>query len=740
MRTIFVAAVLAAAAAAVPAADVLLMGDPEAGAIYERGLGEGAGPARLVSGKIGFLADAITIGSDDFAFYSISGRVVEFDQAAGTLAAIHELGAGDSLTRMAAGGENRLGLAIIDSDDVRIVVGTRTAPGQPWVFAETGISRPKPVSNVFDLLPVGSGKWVIVADTSSSLASVVLVDEADPGTPVVVGSYGRTARVDGGPGGNWVLFSTTGAFATEIRDSAGALLKTIPAASGTVFDERPRALHWNAGAGGTDAVTFTGISRADDPLDTNPVGTLLHSFLGALGHDPNLDVSDASEIRRTGTGGWQVARESVGILADVDGSTGATATSIAVSKGSGPAIANIVDMVAGDGKLWALCGYSSPQAIVEVDRATGNRTLHAIIDSPAPCETIAREDDGTILLSSREQRGDTPGPAGRWHVVRRIASIDGSSVATLQVVAEGPGDGAQFSMTLDSQQRPVIATICSDGPSAWRGDGGAMQGLGFLEVAGTTPILVVSPGVPRFSAQVAWPATGAPLQGEQVLVHLAGTTGGSFFGSSGISAARVILPDATVLNIPDSDLIIRNDTSSVPYAVTITLALAMTGSVPQSGTWTIELDRTGSAPATTWSSSGLTTKAVGAVAASTLLDDDSVLAIRAGAAELATISLANGEVADVAISSGDAALAPSDLNRVREIIVDPASGDVFAALRDSARVMRINPATGIAIEFISGRPVGIDEELLGLEGDTWYSLAIAPEVEQVSAVESFELY
>lgn len=747
MRAWVVGASLACAAAA-HSDEVLLVGDPAAEAIYERGLDEGRGPARLVSGRIGFLADRIASASNRFTFYTVGARVLQLDRTDGSIVEIYTIPGLVNPARITAGpGENLLSLAMDAGTSVRILSGSRPAAGQPWSFVDPGVaigvlSFDGP--HLRDFAQLDAGRWVLVLGGSFGAETrVLLATAANPASPLTIQTFpffpDHALRIDRRQDGNWILFSARGSVAATIHDPSGTLLKTIAMGSGTAFDAAPLTMDWTAGM--AEIVTRTGIVRTDDPLTATPTATPLHTFLLENGRlDPQRDLNDAVDFRRNDVGGWQVAREAAGFLADVSGTTGESSAVVSISRGAGPPLGTIIDMVAADGKLWVLCGTETPQSVFEVDRASGTRIVHAVLAGEKPFDAMARSGDGTLLFSRGENRG-TPPTQERWHVVRRIASITEDGSALLETAAEGQGRGIQVALWLDSQQRPVVATHPLDGPYAWRGDGSALEPLPGLSLSAPAAWQIIPSSMLRVSGQMQWPAVGAPTNSEHVQISVtASTTSTTSF--SGVVAARIILADATV--VPAQGFVQRDivESATPPNAYRATIRVAMPATPLPPGTWTVEFDFSPTAvPAdVAWQTVQLHARPIAGLTAMAAVEDSTALALRHKPPRLAAIELDTGSASHVALSAADAFLGPRDLEGISEITVDPASGAVFAGIGVGSRVMQIDRQTGACMEFVSGRPAEIDASLLNLENNARLSLAIAPAVESVAAVESLAVY
>jgi len=735
---LFGAVALAATAAG---EDVLLIGDYASQAVYERSLDEGRGTARLASGRVNFVADQLSIASDRFSFYAVDHAIVEFDRTGRALARIHDVPETTLDFRLNAGpGENLVSLLAIAGSDARVIEGTRADADSPWTFEDAGLSLSPTGTNTpstLDFAQVQAGTWVGLLHDSGT--KVVVARKSAPDNPVTItvdsaGQPDRTMRVERGPNGQWVLYSDTNARAATIHDADGNLLKTIPTDGGTVFSNGVRAFDWFGGANaGAEYVTRTGIDATGDPLATNPIATLLHTFLGAGGKvDVFRDLSDSTEFRRRGDGrGWRAGRDGLGLLVDVNRTSGEQGAVFCFERGTGPTLGPIVDMIAVADKLLVLCN-SSPQTIFEVNRATGGRRLHALLAGEAPFDAIARKADGTILLSRREARPG--GMTSKWHVVRAISAIDENATATLLPVAEAEGDGMHFALGLDPQERAVVAMLPLDGPPARRQDGAA------LVRAGEFSLVAAAATQTTFNQQTVsgtfdWLGNGGSPNAEGFQLFARGTVGSQASFAQGLQS-RIQWPGTTLSESPSMQF---PHGAAAPFPVRMVVRHRLGSAVLPAGNLTASFQFSGTIPSSlAWSEVELAEWLPNISAGVPL--GDSLLVARHTPPRLTTIDLDSGEWTDLALAAGDGFVQPADLNAIGELFVDPGSGDVFAALRENARVLRIDPATGVATEFVSGRPLEMDAELLGLGPQASLSLAVGPHVDPVSAEETFSVY
>jgi len=728
-------------------ADSLVVADSSSEAIYEREFSEGRGRARLVSGRINFLADRISIGSDRFVFYSVGNRIVEFDRTQKTLTQIYAVESNVSSFRMSAGsGGNLLALATVVGMDARIVRGTRTNSTSPWMFVDAGVSL-SPTGDlvapeVVDFAHLDSTSWVAVVYDQQMKA--VVARTSNPGSPTFITIDplflpDRTMRVERGPGGQWLLYSTTNRRAAAMYSNAGTPLKSIPTDANTVFAQGVSALDWRSGNVGADYVTRTSIATSPDPLAGDPVAQTLHSFLGPQGGiDPGRDVSDAAEFRRRADGaGWSVAREGLGQFAIVDGATGEARPEFSYERGVGPEFGSIVDMAADGVRLFALCGEEAPQSILRVNRATGGRVLHATIEGEKAFDTIALRDDGEVFLSREEMRGSPP---VRWNVVRRIASIDANGKATLETVAESPGSGLHFALGFDSQGRATIAGRGTDGSLGWREKAGALEPIGVFALTMSPTVEAPTTNRRIVSGEFDWFGSGGPTTVMGYRVAIGGTTTSLSFSPSG-TAARIVFPDATTLSTTQfqGPFATYQQRVTPPYSVEMVQRFNPGATVPLVGSTRVEIEFQSSfASTTTWDTVEM--KAQIPNATSTALFGDDLVAILHTPSRICTVDAATADATPVALSAADGFAQAADLGRIAELVVDPATGDVLGALREDARVVRIDRATGAVSEFVSGRAAELDADLLGFAGNARLNLAIAPTVEELTSEETITLY
>ncbi len=707
-------------------AESVIVADRELAAIYERTTDEGPGLGRLLSGKVPFIADQAVFATADVAFFRLGERIAEFHFSTGSLEQIDTIPVGLAAAAIAAdAGPNNVAILLHDpiTGNVSIREGSRSGPGQPWTFADTGAVLPNVTGSTSTLRIVqpSADTWAVTIDSN-----LLLVSRANPASPTAVptvppGLVGGAAIGSRG-NGEWILhWPTRDDLTTVVYSAGGGIVRMLPPGEAGLFNESVRALDWKTATPPVYASTTDGIYSAGDPAAGATDFSLASSFLTGNAFDPSRDVGDATDLERTSGGDWRVFRSAAGTVSTVSGSAGTLSTATVLQRGSGPPFGLIVDFSVDGDKLFVLCGAYPPQAVVEVDRPTGNRSIVAILPGDRYYSGITPQPDGSLLLAHRLVQTASP-ELDSLDRIDRLTITGDPNAPVLDLVASSPQSRAPTAVIAAPSGAARIVRLPLGSLPIQTIDGGNLVDAPPVGVD-TVPVFTDDAGT--LVAPIDIPDS-VPLQQADSLVW-----NFDFDSTSGTAMLEVRAPDDTTVHTGSLRTFssLRNRWE---FRVDIT-AVAQ-----RSGEWEMRLLNVVPSNATVTVHPRHAPRILHAVADA----EDSLRIIERHPPRVGRYMLATGEVtrADIALASGES-FDIDELNRVSSLALDAETGDLFATNFESPMVFRIDPGTAEASLFVTGRPSEIDEDLLGASGEyAGFIVRTGPVVLQEATVQFWAVY
>ncbi len=703
-------------------ADAVIVADRELAAIYERNTDEGPGLPRLVSGKIPFIADNAVFATEDIVFFTLEDRVVEFRFDSGVFQQIDTIPIGFMSADLAANtGPNRLALFLYNpsTSELEIREGTRTGIEDSWSFSNLNATLPTLGStesfSSLEIIQADMNTWAFTHGSNLSLLSRASLASINTIDSSLQGGSALGSRGDG----TWTLFwSAQTTEDTVVYDTAGSELERFSPGSAGVFDQHLRSIDWQNTTPSLYGAGRDGVYSAEDPSTGSTVLAQVVSFLTGDGFDASKDISDAADIRRVTGGGWRAYRASAGTIATLDGDTETLSSVPVLERGGGPPLSLMVDFVVDDDRLFVLCGGSVPQAIVEVDRATGSRSVVAAL--PFLYSGMALQPDGKFLLLRRSTETVDSDVLSFDNIDEVVLTNNPLSPAITSIVTDASLHPARAVLTTPSGDTRLIRWPRENGPVQTI-NGSNLENLPPYAIE-TNPVFTNDMGTLVATVNI---PDSIPLQQANELYWL------FEFTASGTAFLEIRSPDDTVVFSGT-----RSGQSGLKrrweFFVDISSILQ------KNGEWTMRLDNVTPVEPKVAINPRHLARITHAVADA----EDSLQIIERHPPRLGRYSTITGGVTRTVIAlAGGETFDIDQLNRITSFVSGEESGDFFATNFEDPRVFRIDADTAEAALFITGRPPEVNEDLLGAsDKNAGFIVRTGPVLQIVSSESHWSLY
>lgn len=698
------------------AANTLIIADTELSAIYERRIDDGPGEPRLVSGKITFVADEAVFASEEICFFSYGKNIFEYNFPSREITLIDTLGPNESPYRLAADtGEDRL-VALVGFDG-RPALKEYIRSGDNWDTIDYSDELFLNSSDRFN------GDVILPSDDKIAVSisgDIYLLDQDATGTldPVYTATSREVALAANGVD-RWLVHNVDSSEAeVAVFDLNGIEVRTLDPNDESVFNRYIRSIDWESGTTPVYAAARDGMYSAGDPAASSTIYTRILSFLvDGTYSDPSRDVSDARSLSRTQAGDFLAFRQAAGTIGKVDRANGTITCTAVHQRGNGPSLGFIQDIDVSDDKIYVLSGYARPQAILEVDRASGDRKIIAVIPLDRFYTHFGRRANGSFLM---HREGTGLAPAGIY-IQQRPFYIDSLTVTSdpnSPLISEVQASAAHTGFAdfdIDSQGDAVAFIHPGYLSPFWRNRDGNFQATPDNSITISGSVQLIRSDLQRYQMTFTVPDTAAYR--DAVDWKLRFLNRDELAGSIGYEV-QFISPAGEFAS-PVRDYRMADTNGAV---------VSLDGVSTKTGEWTLVVDYR-YFPNTYDIELYINPRTAPRVTAFVADEADSFLVTERHPATIGRFSLTDATVERVPIVPAPGSQLDTDpLNRIYSLAKDEPSGSAFAGTINDDGVYRINFTTGEADLFVPGRPGIIDEEAIGAATRFHYELEIGDNV------------